>query len=124
MGSVDTVDIASDLIVRPYVAEEIPHARKDHPVVSLTSLLSGVSLDYAVQTERFTRLDAEAAERALLTAPTPYMDPLLRKSQAMSELLRTLEDRGLIVWRTSCRGTVGYFTVAKKNDKLRIIFDC
>ena len=71
LGSVDTVDIASDLIVRPYVAEEISHARKDHPVVSLTSLLSGVSLDYAVQAEKYIRLDAKGAERALLTAPIP-----------------------------------------------------
>ena len=50
LGSSDTLDVASDLTVRPYVASKLSLVSKEHTVVPLESLLVGESLGMAVNT--------------------------------------------------------------------------
>ena len=130
LGSDNTLDIASDLTVRPFDLIKISLVSKDHPVVPLEGLLVGESLGMAVNTDKYIRLDADAADLAVQDAPLPYSDPLLADPKVLGTLIRALDSRGLIVWRTSRRGKVGVFCVAKKCavtkllTKLRLIFDC
>ena len=55
---------------------------------------------------------------------TPYTDPRLRDRRAMMDLVRSLHAGGRITWRRRCLCKVGVFTVAKKDNSQRLIFDC
>ena len=53
-----------------------------------------------------------------------YTDPLLKEPAVLLGLIRELKKRGLVVFRRARKCCVGVFTVAKKLDKLRLVFDC
>ena len=63
------------------------------------------------------RDDLELREEA-----TVYTDPALRRYDVLLDLALSLHKRGLLVFRLRRTGQVGVFTVAKKENKLRLIF--
>ena len=54
----------------------------------------------------------------------PYVDPILQDRGQMLGLIHRLAQRALVTFRLVKRLGVGVFTVIKKGDLLRLIFDC
>ena len=79
---------------------------------------------FATQVEKGT--DEITAEWASQRFPTPYWDPVLRRSpRKVDTLLRGLFDRGVVSFRSALKADVGVFFVKKKDPaKIRMIVDC
>ena len=53
----------------------------------------------------------------------PYSDPRLREPRELIGLAHKLHASGFLTFRKKARSKVGVFTVAKKDDWLRLVFD-
>ena len=71
--------------------------------------------------------DADACTRMSECNVEPYFDPKLKYDRkSYVEFITELTERGLLRWRKAVTGerhTLGVFFVAKKDGKLRLIFD-
>ena len=121
LGSQNTVNPDPVSTVRPYLAEKLKVVSSEHRTVDLLPLLTGDALAYAIDPQLILKgdLDVDPADR-----PQLYTDPALQDRKGLLALVHMLLHRGLVVARLTRIATVGIFTVFKKGDLLRLVFDC
>ena len=127
LKSSDVYELDRAISMRPYVADKVKAVREGTVPRSIlqSSLLVGDARRAAEDPfRRIVKSDAEIAELKPEDYILPYTDPVLRRKGEMEGLVRKLAATGFLTFRRVCRSKVGVFCVAKKDDQLRLIFDC
>ena len=114
--------------VRPFVLEHVHVLQSPVGSVTLRPLLSddaSAFLDDAVGTMMKSDEQLVSTGADELRFAKPYSDPRLRRGEPdLDRLARRLHAAGLVTYAKARRGTVGVFTVGKKDKTLRLVFDC
>jgi hypothetical protein len=117
---------------RPYLAEKVGVVRDGFSPRSLDILL-GPEVLHILNDPRawILRPDSELAQLQDEDYPTPYSDPALKRPRELNAFIHKLHQIGtnepgcrFITFRRRCKARVGVFIVAKKDDSLRLVFDC
>ncbi|CAK0813303.1 unnamed protein product, partial [Prorocentrum cordatum] len=123
-GIYQTGDLSSR---RPYVKESISWPSPDLQPVPLAACLGEAESEWLGRWQStLLRPDRPtAAERAEFCPRGPFFDPsLFSKPLLYADFVAKLLARGMAELKRGCdAATVGCFFVAKKNNKLRVIFD-
>ncbi|CAK0893446.1 unnamed protein product, partial [Prorocentrum cordatum] len=123
-GIYQTGDLSSR---RPYVKESISWPSPDAQPVPLCACLGEAESEWLGRWQStLLRPDQPtAAERAEFCPAGPFFDPsLFSKPLLYADFVAKLLARGMVELKEDCdAATVGCFFVAKKNNKLRVIFD-
>ncbi|CAK0801949.1 unnamed protein product, partial [Prorocentrum cordatum] len=123
-GIYQTGDLSSR---RPYVKESISWPSPDLQPVPLTACLGEAESEWLGRWQStLLRPDKPtAAERTEFCPHAPFFDPsLFSKPLLYADFVAKLLARGMVELKRDCdAATVGCFFVAKKNKKLRVIFD-
>ena len=120
----DTVSPEPRVTARTYKAELVQLTKTDHATVDLLPLLGPDALRIALEPERYILLPESEIDQEKVAGCKPYTDPLLKGTPAMVELAALLICKSLALARLTKSCTIGVFTVLKKGDWLRLIFDC
>ncbi|CAK0841610.1 unnamed protein product [Prorocentrum cordatum] len=123
-GIYQTGDLSSR---RPYVKESISWPSPDVQPAPLCACLGEAESEWLGrwQSTLFRPDQPTSAERAEFCPRGPFFDPsLFSKPLLCADFVAKLLARGMVELRGDCdAATVGCFFVAKKNNKLRVIFD-
>lgn len=125
LKSTDVYNLDKETTRRPYEASKVRVVRDG--VVLRDILGFGVEEVNRVLNDpwRFiVKPDEEMSNELNDELIEPYTDPRLRRRSEMLHLVRTLAAQQFVVFRTRRRARVGVFTVARKDDMLRLVFDC
>jgi hypothetical protein len=123
LRSPSTVELNRDLTVRPSDEKKLNVVREGSKAQALEPLFSVTARQYIDRAHDLILLpDSTLAEEP---GAVSYTDPILKNDRRrMIDLIRRLRDLGLVVFRRRRIYTIGIFCVAKKNDQLRLVFDC
>ena len=127
LKSHDSYNVAREVPRRPYDAAKVRVLREGtvpKPLLE-SELLHGIQREVAADPlKHILKSDEEMSEIREGDFVKPYTDPLLRSRASLLELVRKLHVHHLITFRRVARAKVGVFTVVKKDESLRLIFDC
>ena len=125
LKSTDVYNLDRESTRRPYCADKVRVVRDGvvpRPLVALLSEEAGAALR-----DPWRFIVKSDAEMSLLRDEDyiePYTDPFLKVKKNMLGLVRKLKDIGFVTFRRKRRARVGVFTVSRKDDMLRLVFDC
>ena len=124
LKSTSTYELSDRLTVRPYERSKVSllNGKALTAAVELVPLVGREARPYLLNPElTMLRTDADLEHSA---SPKPYIDDAFNDTAVYLDLVQTLYSLGLLVFSQVRACTVGIFTVAKKQDQLRLIFDC
>ena len=123
LGSTDTVRLDDSTSVRPFDAAKLNICHDGHQAVEMEPLLDPDTRRLAEDPARYILRPLDDVDE---TAEDfrPYIDPLLRDHVTVRGLVLKLAQLGLVVYQTFRYAIVAPFTVDKKGEKLRLVFDC
>ena len=98
--------------------------KDDHQTVELEGLLDECAAKYLRDPEGYILKDEGASDWVEYAGKMPFTDPALEDYGELLKLAKALVGKKLAVVRTHRRGYVGIFTVPKKDETQRLIFDC